>query len=463
MNNEQVSGDQLIQLQNFAYLKQFMNRISVKVLMVASFLQVVMIVVSCFVMNGKINALIYNMLEFMGVSESEIESTQNGLDIFGAFMGVSGVIAIAVGLILPVTLLIITLRANNDDPAVVPKGAVQFLHVLSIIQFVFSIIVAVIGLIGAVSTVASSQNNTDGTNPVLSAVFLVIVCVISCLYYYYQTKFLSSLKLSCNGYSLISAGAKGFGVCAVIFAIANGFVFILMAIVFIVFSSFSSTTQLGDGNAEWQLLVQLGFMDFMLPIFAIITIIYLINMVVQIAMAMTAFSYKNTVTEAVRASYAVASNNPYNRANATANSPFKTYGGGNAYGNYNYSTSNSSGQQGYQHSAGNNSAPTIAVEEKPKVPDFSQQSQPNNNYGGGSFPQDSNNYGGGSFPQDSNNYEESSFLQNNNYYGENSFQQDNNYEENSFLHNNEYFASDNTDDQSYNSNDNMPSNSSFFN
>lgn len=346
MNNQQTSGDQLVQLQNIAYMKQFMRRGSIKVLMVISFLQALITGISSLIFKGLFSKIIALIPEFAAASGAEIDGMEDlntFTTLFGSLSVIYAIASIILGLILPVSLLIIILRAHNDEPTVIATGAVKLLYVLSMIQFVFSIIAPIISIFGTIFTVVSG--NTEVLSNMVSS---VISQFLNCLYYYFLTRFLASVKNSSNGHSLISKGAKGVGVYSVIFAILNALALVVLVIILIIFTSLSSSTTVSSDDF-WGFLISSGIIETFTPIIFIGLISVLLSTVYQVAMAMTAFGYRDTVIQAVRASFAAQGNNPYNRANGTVNSPFRTYGGNNSYSNYNYTNSGSSSQQSYQN------------------------------------------------------------------------------------------------------------------
>jgi len=353
MNNQQLNnGDQFVRLQNIAYIKQFLRKGSIKVMMVVSF-------ISAFLtgyMFLSIGSILDSIKEFAYMSNSSmnIDELNALISIFSSFFAVIGIIAIVINLILPVTLLVIIIRAHNDDPTVVPSGAITFLYILSIIGFVFMIISCVLSIVSTIIAIVNTNSlsqASDSSGGVVGG--NIFSYVFSCLYWFFQFKFLGSVKNSSKGNALVSAGAQGFGVYSIIYAILCGICTVICLVFFVIMMSFSSSPNqmLPD---EFGQLISSGLISSMLTYFVIATIILVLSTIYQIAAASTAFGYKNTVTEAIRASYTAPSNNPYNRANGTINSPFRTYGGDSAYKNYNYSNSGYGGQQGYANQQGRN-------------------------------------------------------------------------------------------------------------
>ncbi len=391
MNNQQTSGDQLVQLQNIAYIKQFMRRGSVKTLMVVSFLQAFIAGISTFMSKSILSEVMALVLEFAEASGDDISGIENFSSFSSIFQSISGlyaILSIVLGLILPVSLLIIIMRAHSDEPTVIAKGAVKFLHIMSIIQFVISIIAPVVSIFATIITVASGNIEalSSMTSPIVSQ-------FLNCLYYYFLTKFLASIKNSSNGYSLTSTGAKGVGVYSVIFAITCGMALVLLIIVMVIFTSLSSSETVSS-NDFWGTLISSGIIETVTPIIFIGLINILLSTIYHISMAVTAFGYRDTVTQAVRASFAAQGNNPYNRANGTTNSPFRTYGGNSVYSNYNYTNSASNGQQSY-HNISNNQNTTTVVEENIPENNFVQ---PNENvYNNTPINNNNDNFSSGNF------------------------------------------------------------------
>lgn len=345
MNNEQLNaGDQFVQLQNIAYIKQFLRKGSIKVMMIVSFISAFLVGYLFLSVNNILDFL--RKLSYTSGFDLNMDKFNAAINIFTGLFSVIGIVVTILNLILPITLLIIIIRAHNDNPSVVPSGAITFLHILSIIQFIFMIVSCVIMVISSIFLIIASDSRGNLASVIASSISNVFSYFITCLYYFFQTKFLGSVKNSAKGGNLISTGATGFGVYSVIYSISYGIGAVILLVLFIIAMSLSSSSNQMLPN-ELEVLFSSGMISSILTYLGICIAISVLSTIYQIAASVTAFGYKNTVTEAVRASFAAQANNPYNRANATINSPFRTYGGNNAYTNYNYSNSGSNGQQNY--------------------------------------------------------------------------------------------------------------------
>lgn len=343
MNNQQEMsvGEQFVRLQNIAYIKQFLRKGSIKLLMAASLLCTFITGFFEFSFIGIIKDILDAVNLSVGGTISNIDEAINIITTFGTiFIGVS----VVIGLIFPVTLLFIIIGAHNENPNSTPSGAIQFLHILSIIQFVFAVITNSIGLISTIiSFISSIANNGFNVSLIATLISTIVSSFVTCLFYYYQTKFLGSIHKGATGKVLVSEGANGYGVFSVLFSIANilAFVFVLILLFLLISVSSSSTELTPDFVISLQQNGVLGSAIFTLVLYAVIV---LLTAVQSISQAAIAFSFKNSIVEAVQASFSLP-NGPYNRSNATGNSPFRTYGGNNSYSNYNYSSSGTSSQK----------------------------------------------------------------------------------------------------------------------
>lgn len=355
MNNQQSVGEQMIQLQNIAYVKQFMQKGCVKVLFLVTLLLAVANGLFTYSFKSIYNLLFKFIENFEGnnIDAEEFFLTANMMDLS---LTISSVLTVVFGLILPITLLYIIIRSRSDNPSVVPLGAVKFLYVLSFIQTILAIVLSSIMAIAQFFSIFAAESITIG---VISFIFCLSYLFIYCLYYILQTKFLGAIKHSCTGYSLIYGSSKGFGIYSVLIAICSGImsaIFIVMAIV--CFSLFSSNDFVN--NPDFDIFLAMGgeeLLENLKPIAIIAIAIAILKTLYHILLAVTAFSYRDTVTAAVRESFV-----SHKRTNINANSPFRTYGGSNSYTNYNYSSSGSGSQQNY--AAANNNANNRVPEEK---------------------------------------------------------------------------------------------------
>ncbi len=357
MNYQKDTADQVVKLQNIAYVKQFMQKTSIKLLAVVAFFQAILTGYTFFKFTDIFEAIITfasNMSPEFASSSSdmliEFELMMNALSVV---FTVIGILAVGFALILPVTLLVIIIRASNENPSVVPSGAVNFLKVLSAIQLVLMIISGALSLLGSIITLISGNTSAVGVNSQASNVFSVILSIItillSCFYYYLQFRFLSSVHTSAKGNVLLYTGAKGYGVYSVIFAIFSGLYAVGFSIFLIIMGSLSNSDTLMSDDAVGTLFME--SIDIIMPFFVLMFASVLLSFLYQVLMAVVAFGYKNTVVDAIRASYATAQGvNPYNRASGTGNSPFRTYGGNGSYSNYNYNIANNLSQASGQTS-----------------------------------------------------------------------------------------------------------------
>ncbi|MEE1154397.1 MAG: hypothetical protein UH241_04495 [Acutalibacteraceae bacterium] len=389
MNNPKNTADQVVVLQNIAYVKQFMQKTSIKLLAVVAFLQAILVGYTMF----KFTDIFKTFVTFASKISPEFAGSSGDMLIqFDLFMGalstvfmVVGILAVAFSLILPVTLIYIIIRSANDNPSVVPAGAVKFLKVLSAIQLVLMIISGVLSLVGAVITMINGnavQNTsaftttmTTANSPlanIISIVFSVISVLISVFYYYLQFKFLSSVHTSAKGNVLLYAGAKGYGVYSVVFAIIMGIYLVGFSIFLIIMGSILNSNTLMSDDAAGTIFMQ--SIDIIMPLFILMFVSIALSFLYQVLLAVVAFGFKNTVSEAIRASYATAQGvNPYNRAAATGNSPFRTYGGNNSYSNYNYNISNNMSQSSGQTAANGSGSTSFDINKSVPEKSVSQE------------------------------------------------------------------------------------------
>ena len=354
MNNQQEMsvGEQFVRLQNIAYIKQFLRKGSIKLLMVASLLCTFVTGFFAFSFVGIIKNIIDALNLGTGMTISNIDEVINTVTTAGTvFAGIS----VVVGLIFPVTLLFIIIGAHNDNPNSTPSGAIQFLHILSIIQFVSVIVVNSIGLISTIiSFIAAIAKDGFSASLITTLISTIASCFITCLFYYCQTKFLGSIHKGATGKVLVSEGAGGYGVFSVLLSIVNVLTFVVVLVVlFLLISVSSSSTELTPNFVIS--LQQSGVLDSAIFTLVLYAVMILLAAVQSISQATIAFAFKNSIMEAVQASFNVP-NNPYNRSNATGNSPFRTFGGNSSYSNYNYSNSGTSGQQQAANNISNQNA-----------------------------------------------------------------------------------------------------------
>ena len=328
MNKPQESIDQMSQLQHIAYVKQFMRKGSVKVMMGVSVLQAVL---GAFI-SLRISSLFKVFLKYlndMGTTFSADEmDALNVIEGLTDMISTIGLIGMGISLIFPITLLMIILKANSDDPTVIAKAPVSFLKVLAIIQFAIAIIGSILSLIGTVAILKS------GDSGISSAIGSVISTLLQCLFYFYQVKFLSSIRKACDGVTMSSEGAQGVGVYNVIFAICNGLVLIGIVVFAILFNSFANSTQVSS-NSVTETISSVGIKSIN-GFFVMFAIYSVLSMIFEIAYALTAFGYRDMVISIVRAAYANAQG-----TRTTSQKMFKTYGGGSIHSSYDYSNTGS--------------------------------------------------------------------------------------------------------------------------
>ncbi|MBQ7522409.1 MAG: hypothetical protein IJU14_05975, partial [Clostridia bacterium] len=400
MNNQQGTIDQMSQLENIARVKQFMRKGSIKVMMVVGFIQAILTAVLSF----KISGFLKNIMTVVEKSSDDIGSIPEAVNIVVDISTTIGLVYTAFMLIFPVTLLMIIMKANSDDPTVIARGPVTFLKIIAIIQLVLNIISGVITLVGVVS----SMKNSDG-NSISALVSNVVTVLISCFYFYCQVKFLSSIRTACDGVTLSSEGAQGVGVFNVLAAIGMGLILIVVIIIMVIVTSFSKSEQLANDNSYLEFIEASG-MDIINFFFVVITAYIVLSMISTIAYAITAFGYRDMVVGMVRESYAAA------QTKHTSNQKLmRTYGGGTMYNSYNYSNSGTGVQDNSQNHeevsvvppVQNTAPPQSVPSQQPQVAlnkpsDNIQNTNPYTNMQNGSFTP-SNPYanaGNGSFTPD---------------------------------------------------------------
>lgn len=336
MNNQPSAGEQLIQLQNIAYVKQFMQKGSVKVLFLVNLLLTIASGLFIYSFKGIYNAF-FDFLKNNFDADINISAT----GIIDSSLTVSAITTTVFSLILPITLLYIIIRSGSDNPSVVPSGAVKFLYVLSFIQSIFAIVASAIMVIMQFFSIFAANNTLEA---IISLVFCVISAFIYSLYYILQTKFLGAIKHSCTGFSLIYGSSKGFGAFSILLSICSGIISAVSIVVFIVCYSILSSNDL-ESNPSFDSFVAMGgkeIFDALKPVVIIFIAITILYTLYNILLAVVTFAYRDTVAEAINDSFISSK-----RANTAINSAFRTYGGSNSYSNYNYTTSGSKGQQSY--------------------------------------------------------------------------------------------------------------------
>lgn len=363
MNNPNLAIDQFIQLQNIAYVKQFMQKGAIKVLFIVSLILAIA--------NG---LLIYSFKDFYQMifeflqSFAGLGATEESLlfnQIMDSTIVASAIATVALKLILPISLLYIIIRSKNEDPSVIPLGTVKFLYVISFIQTVFVIVIAVISVGMQVLSIFAAENLIES---IISTVSSTVSLFLSCLYYILQTQFLKAFKHSSTGYSLIYGSTKGFGIMAVLYSVFVGLMSAISLIFYIVFYSLLSSNSFDTNNSiqEFFAMGGLEIFEALKPAMIMFIVISLLTTLYYALVAGIAFSYKEMVEFAVRESFLSSKRKAVN-----ANSAFRTYGGSNSYTNYNYTSSTAGSQQTYAHTAAhtamNNNSANTATDTAPKL------------------------------------------------------------------------------------------------
>lgn len=343
MKNQPSAAEQLILLQNISYVKQFMQRGSVKILFLVNLLLTITSGLFINSFKGVYSALI----DFL-VNNYDVDINVPAEDIINSILNISAISTIAFGLILPITLLYIIIRSRSENPSVVPSGAVKFLYVLSFIQAIFAVISTIIMLVLQFLSIFAADNIVEA---IISFAFYAIGALIFSAYYILQTKFLGAIKHSCTGFSLIYGSSKGFGVLSVLAAICSGVFSAISIVVFIVCNSMFSSNDL-KSNPSFDSFIAMGgkdLFDALKPVAIIFIAITVLYTLYNVFIAVVTFSYRDTVAEAINESFVSTK-----RVGTASNSAFRTYGGSNSYSNYNYTTSNAKGQQSYAVQNNNN-------------------------------------------------------------------------------------------------------------
>lgn len=378
MNNQQTAGDQMLQLQNIAYVKQFMQKASVKVLFLVTLLTAIANSIFIYLFKDIYYVLfnfLFSFLSGLGGETVNPEDFESLSDIINIFFNGMTVITAVVGLILPITLLYIIIRSRSDNPSVIPSGAVKFLYVLSFIQTIVVVASAVMSIIAQFFAIFGAD---DTASAVVSFISTIISLFISCLYYILQTKFLGAIKHSCTGYSLIYGQSNGFGIYSVLSAIGSGLLSACSIVIVIVFYSLLNSASL-EKNTDFDYFLALGgneLFDTIKPVVIVYIAITVLNTLYHILMATIAFSYKDFVTLAVRESFSL-----HKRPNINNSSAFRTYGGSNSYSNYNYTSSGARGQQSYAAAANatnNNAVNNNGISEAPVDSNYNPYSNQQN-------------------------------------------------------------------------------------
>lgn len=373
MNNQSSVGEQLLQLQNIAYMKQFMQKASVKILFLVSLL--LAFANSFLVYSFKdVFESVINFLFNFGISDINPDDFSNVSNFFGTIFTASAISTAIFGLILPITLLYIIIRSRSENPSVIPSGAVKFLHVLSFIQTIFVVASASVTLISEVITIFGAE---DKLSAIISVIAIAVSLIMSCLYYILQTKFLSAVKKSSKGFTLVYGTSKGFGVLSVLTAIINGVISACSLVLAIVLYSLLGSTSV-ENNQSFDNFIAMGGLEFIekiKPIAILFIVIAILNTIYQAFVASTAFAYKETVRLAVRESF-----NSHKKPGLNNNSSaFRTYGGSNSFTNYNYSNSGVRGQQAYRPSDTQKSSTNNVIPEAPVEPTVTNNSIQQNN------------------------------------------------------------------------------------
>lgn len=343
MKNQPSAGEQLILLQNISYVKQFMQRGSLKVLFLVNLL--LTITIGLFINSFK--GICNTFLDFL-MDNYDFNITVPAEDTMNSLISTSTISTIVFGLVLPITLLYIIIRSRSDNPSVVPSGAVKFLYVLSFIQTIFVVIGSIVMLVLQFFSIFAADSIVEA---IISFAIYFICELIVVIYYILQTKFLGAIKHSCTGFSLIYGSSKGFGVLSVLASICSGVFSAISIVIFIVCNSIFSSADL-ESNPNFDSFIAMGgkeVFDALKPaaiIFIVITILYTLY---NILLAVVTFAYRDIVTEAINESFVSTK-----RTNTNINSAFRTYGGSNSYSNYNYTSSNVKGQQSYAVQDNNN-------------------------------------------------------------------------------------------------------------
>ena len=238
MNNQQSVGEQMLQLQNIAYIKQFMQKGSVKVLFVVTLLMAVANGIYIYSLKNIYKAIFDFMIKFgnsfseFSSSDFDVSELETVMELIEVSLLATAIVTTVIALILPITLLYIIIRSRSDNPSVVPSGAVKFLYVLSFIQAVCAVVSSAISAIMQFFTIFAADEVAPA---VIYFLFTIVYLFFYSFYYVLQTKFLGAIKHSCSGYSLIYGVSNGFGILSVISAIGTGLISAVLVILAVVF------------------------------------------------------------------------------------------------------------------------------------------------------------------------------------------------------------------------------------
>lgn len=336
MKNQPSAGEQLILLQNISYVKQFMQRGSLKVL----FLVNLLLTISSGLFINSFKGVYKTVFDFL-INNYNVDIDISAEGILDLILNISTISTVAFGLILPITLLYIIIRSKSENPSVVPSGAVKFLYVLSFMQSISAILSAVVMLVMQFFSIFAADNIVDA---IISFAVCAIGALIFSAYYILQTKFLGAIKHSCTGFSLIYGSSKGFGVLSALTAVCSGIISAISVVMFIVLYSMFSSNNI-DKDPSFNKFLEIGgkeLFDSLKPVAIIFIIITVLYTLYNIFLAVVAFGYRETVAEAINNSFISSKN-----ASTSINSAFRTYGGNSSYSNYNYTSSTAKGQQSY--------------------------------------------------------------------------------------------------------------------
>ncbi len=392
MNNPQSVGEQLLQLQNIAYIKQFMQKMSLKALLLITLLMTACsTMITVFIKD--ISPKVFDLYLVLHSSVKTLDVELNQM-IMETYLTSSTIATLAVGLILPATLLLIIIRSASDNPSVIPLTAVKFLYLVSFIQ---TIIVAIPCVLAVVFTAISLFSADDIVTALISLLVLFVFVLIFCLYFVLQTKFLGAVKHSSTGYSLIYGSSSAFGGMSVFFAILSGISTAASVVAYIVGNSLISANEF-DENIPFQEFVAAGGKEILLvdlkPVYILVFVLLILCTLYFITTAIIAFNYKNIVKLAIQEAFSTTK-----RQAVSVNSAFRTYGGQNSFKNYNYSASSGASQQSYaeihKNITNNQNSDIVEEDDEPANP---YESNPYNNYQGSPSSPVISEYNG-SFPQ----------------------------------------------------------------
>lgn len=161
----------------------------------------------------------------------------------------SSVPSTLITLLSAVAFILIFIQSRSSNPKSVPNAGVGILHVIAIIKFVLSIIVAVLfGLLIAflfvAVSLATSSSNEAGAAYIFVVILSVILAGIATLLITYSVSrahFYKSVKLSLTSINLHTKGAKAYGVFNIVFAATNGLSLLWTALAIAVFKAGTRT------------------------------------------------------------------------------------------------------------------------------------------------------------------------------------------------------------------------------